>query len=182
MMDPIQQSLSRLFDRHRVVLWYDPASSWKTESEGVELDGVELVRVDNNELNLKFRLLRDEPESKFLLYFPTGRPADEENWLLDILLANAEFHADKASMHLQGMGLPPEFKDLVQQHQAFFSRKERREALASRVESDDTHRQIIARNFLFHPLGSIPAEGPGSEGVRCSCCVRTRTRRCRNKG
>ena len=25
---------------------------------------------------------------------------------------------------------------------------------------------MIARNFLFHPLGSLPAEGPGSEGVR----------------
>ena len=25
---------------------------------------------------------------------------------------------------------------------------------------------LIARNFLFHPLGSLPAEGPGSEGVR----------------
>ena len=24
----------------------------------------------------------------------------------------------------------------------------------------------IARNFLFHPLGSLPAEGPGPEGVR----------------
>jgi hypothetical protein len=24
----------------------------------------------------------------------------------------------------------------------------------------------IARNFLFQPLGSLPAEGPGSEGVR----------------
>ena len=26
--------------------------------------------------------------------------------------------------------------------------------------------KITARNFLFHPLGSLPAEGPGSEGVR----------------
>ena len=25
---------------------------------------------------------------------------------------------------------------------------------------------LIARNFLFNPLGSLPAEGPGSEGVR----------------
>ena len=28
-----------------------------------------------------------------------------------------------------------------------------------------TTRAIIARNFLFHPLGSLPAEGPGLEGV-----------------
>ena len=32
------------------------------------------------------------------------------------------------------------------------------------VEPEKT--AIIARNFLFHPLGSLPAEGPGSEGVR----------------
>jgi len=25
---------------------------------------------------------------------------------------------------------------------------------------------FIARDFLFHPLGTQPAEGPGSEGVR----------------
>ena len=30
----------------------------------------------------------------------------------------------------------------------------------------DRKRSDIARNFLFHPLGSLPAEGPGSEGVR----------------
>ena len=26
---------------------------------------------------------------------------------------------------------------------------------------------ITDRNFLFHPLGSLPAEGPGSVGGRC---------------
>jgi len=26
--------------------------------------------------------------------------------------------------------------------------------------------KLVARNFLFHPLRSLPAKGPGSEGVR----------------
>lgn len=144
-MDPIQQGLSRLFDRHRIVFWYDSAAAWKKESEGVKVEGVQVVRVDNDELNLKFRLLRDEPESMFLLYFPTDKPADEENWLLDILLANTEFHADRASLYGQQTGLPPEYKDLVEQHLDFFARKERRVALSARVESEDTHRQVRRR-------------------------------------
>ncbi len=34
-----------------------------------------------------------------------------------------------------------------------------------RIEAEPI-RRIAARKFLSHPLGSLPAEGPGSEGVR----------------
>ena len=39
------------------------------------------------------------------------------------------------------------------------------EAWESRVATEFDG--LIARKFLSHPLGSLPAEGPGSEGVRC---------------
>ena len=38
-----------------------------------------------------------------------ARPADANNWLLDLLLQGYEYKADKASLALQAVGLPHEF-------------------------------------------------------------------------
>jgi hypothetical protein len=32
--------------------------------------------------------------------------------------------------------------------------------------AQDRDGPVTARNLLFHPFGSLPAEGPGSEGVQ----------------
>ncbi len=141
----IQRSLERQFSRHRVVFWYDGKNEWSKDLDHLKLPDVETIRVENNEIGVKFRVLLDEPEQKFLLYVPVERPRDEDNWLLDILLSNAEFHADRASLHLQETGLPPEYRNLAAEHATFFSRKERREALRSHIQQDETHRTIRRR-------------------------------------
>lgn len=143
---PIQRSLERHFAKHRVVFWYDGKDEWSKDLEQLELPDTEIIRVENNEIGVEFRVLLDQPQQKFLLYVPTEQPDYENNWLLDILLSNAEFHADRASLHLQETGLPPDYRELAAQHASFFSRKERREALkASLQPSDDTHRTIRRR-------------------------------------
>ncbi|MEP4076998.1 BREX-1 system phosphatase PglZ type A [Haloferula sp.] len=144
-MDPIEKGIVGLFERHRIVFWYDAAAGWKTECAKLDLEGVTKLHVANNELGVKLRIIRDEPDEKFLLYFASSRPLDEENWLLDVLLAQGEFHADRASLNLQQIGLPPEFKELIKEHQAFFTRKDRRKALTARIQADDSHRMVRRR-------------------------------------
>lgn len=115
--------------------------------DSLKLDGVKILTIDNDELATKFRVLRDEPSTKFLLYFPAARPGDDENWLLDILLANAEFHADRASLHLNEVGLPPEFKNLVEEHGKFFQTKKNREALKKRLHTEDVPATVRRRQM-----------------------------------
>ncbi len=141
----IQKSLTNHFARHRVVFWYDANGEWGDELQTLSLPDVEAVTVKNDELAVKFRVLRDEPNQNFLLYFPSARPNDDENWLLDILLSNAEFHADRASLHLDDVGLPPEFKDLTREHARFFQTKKNREALKKRLQADDSQATIRRR-------------------------------------
>lgn len=143
----IQKSLQNHFARSRVVFWYDAGRDWSNELDSLKLDGVKILTIDNDELATKFRVLRDEPSTKFLLYFPAARPDDDDNWLLDILLANAEFHADRASLHLNEVGLPPEFKNLVEEHGKFFQTKKNREALKKRLHTEDVPATVRRRQM-----------------------------------
>ena len=34
------------------------------------------------------------------------------------------------------------------------------------MKNQNVNSDVVARNFLFQPIGSLPTEGPGSEGVR----------------
>ena len=100
----IQNALAREFERKRVVFWYDPELiGWQQEFEALELAGVVKVSVQNNEFGVKHRIVREEPEQKFLLFFRgQTQPADIDNWLLDQLLAHGgkSFSPDRASLAL----------------------------------------------------------------------------------
>jgi uncharacterized protein (TIGR02687 family) len=144
-MNPVENSLQNAFSRHRIVVWYDPAREWQDDFQGLALDEVEKVTVNNTEFAAKYRILIHEPKRKFLLYIPSAKPRDEENWLLDVVLANYEFRSDKISLYMQEIGLPPEFKDLADEHQPFFARAERREQLKQRFQKDDDGRTVLRR-------------------------------------
>lgn len=166
--NPIQRSLEKHFSKSRIVFWYDGAKEWSSDLERLQLDGVEIIRVENNEIGTKLRVLLDEPKQPFLIYVPNERPKDEDNWLLDILLSNAEFHADRASLQLQDTGLPPEYRDLAVEHSAFFSRKERREALKKQLEKEETHRSIRRRMMAI----LVKAQDPSLDAILLKLCER----------
>ncbi len=141
-MNEIAQALERLFDRHRIIFWYDAKRELRAEYEAVNLPGVEKVELRNNEFGLKYRLLRQEPEQKFLLYRDGPPPADLDNWLLDVQLAQGEFHADQIGLWLHDLGLGVEFTDVAAGHIDFFKSAARRAALKALLQPDDTPGQI----------------------------------------
>lgn len=114
----------------------------REEYEGVALDGIEKVVVNNNEFALKHRILRGAPEGKYLLYFPYGEKPLGENWLLDLQLAHKEFHTDQEALFLQELGLDYYFKELVQEHIEFFQNKERRAKLKSHIADGDNEQEL----------------------------------------
>ena len=141
-MSNIQEPLTRLFKKHRIVFWYDADKELRIDFEALELPDVKKIELINNEFNVKHRLLRDEPNSQFLLYHEGAQPADLDNWLLDVLLAHGEFRTDQASIFLGELGLGPEFSDLVREHLEFFNVAKRREKLKELLKPDDTHGAI----------------------------------------
>ncbi|PTY02765.1 BREX-1 system phosphatase PglZ type A [Verrucomicrobia bacterium LW23] len=136
-MKRIHESLNQAFQRHRMVFWYDPAEEWRMAFDAFEGEKVDKLILRNNEFGLKVRLLTGEPSGRFLVYSPAARPADLENWLLDLLLQGHEFKADRASLALQEVGLPYEFRPLAEQHVEFFKEAKRVQALKEIVSKED---------------------------------------------
>lgn len=142
-MKRIHDSLQRVFERNRLVFWYDATGEWEDTFNAFAADSVLKLKVVGNEFSAKVRVAREpNPDEKFLLYIPTPRPVDTENWLLDLLLQSYEYRADKASLALQEVGLPHEFLYLAEEHAAFFRSEKRTQALKELFGKEDQAREI----------------------------------------
>jgi uncharacterized protein (TIGR02687 family) len=142
MTDKIHNALSQLFEQHRLVFWYDEKVEMQVLFNELQLDNVSKITIENNEFGIKYKVLKDEPDQKFLIYQPSAKPNDHENWLLDLNLANYEFYTEPSSLYLQDLGLSQEFKPLVQEYIAFFNSQKRLQELKAIIEPDDTERKI----------------------------------------
>ena len=145
MLDRIAEGLDAHFDKHRIVVWYEPTQEFRELFERLVLDGVEKIEVANTEFAVKHRILRVEPKRRFLLYREGARPADIGNWLLDVELANAVFTADQVAIWLADLGLPISFQDLIREHQEFFRSRRRLDKFKAVIRSDDTKSKLRLR-------------------------------------
>ena len=134
----ISQALQALFEKHRIVFWYDAKDEFKADFEQLQLHGVEKIQLNNNEFGVKHRLLRLEPDHKFLLYAAYPQPDDLENWLLDIQLAQGEFRTDQVALWLAELELGLGFADVIKAHSEFFQASKRKESLKRLLVADDT--------------------------------------------
>ena len=141
-MDKITQAILRLFEKHRIVFWYDAKRELRQEFESLWLAGIEKRELKDNEFNIKHLILREKPNQKFLLYREGPQPEDLNNWLLDVLLAQGLFSADQVSLWMNELELSPSMWDLVQEHLEFFKNESRRISFKSRMSADDNHNMI----------------------------------------
>ena len=103
---------------------------------------MEKFRVANDEFRLKYRMLREQPETKFLLYTEGPQPPDAQNWLLDVQLAHDVFRTDQTALWLAELELGYEFADVVQEHTEFYTSRKRRESLKRLTSPDDTPSRV----------------------------------------
>ncbi len=141
-MTQIAQALTRIFDRHRIVFWYDVKRELRAEFDALALPGIEKIVLGNNQFGVKYRILREAPERKFLLYHAGPPPENLDNWLLDVELAHGSFRADQIALWASELGLGPEFTPVIGPHAEFFQAGRRREALRALLRGDDSPRQV----------------------------------------
>ena len=142
----IQSALVTAFADQRIVIWHDPESEYVSDLTSLELPEVEIVQVENNEFGLKYRMLREEPKRKFLVYRSGAVPQGIDNWLLDIELAFGTFSADKGSLIQQELGLAgAEMQRAIDEHAKFFGAGKRVSALKARLVADDDATRIRAK-------------------------------------
>lgn len=153
MSNSIQDALQRIFKKQRIVFWYDAGGKLREAFEALELSGVDCYRMEQNPFYVKYMVMRAQPEQKFLLYAPYARADRAENWLLDLELAHYLFHTDEASLFLQELGWEGHFRELVEEHLAFFQSKERRAAVKKISKPSDRHDEL-RRNMLAVTFGA----------------------------
>lgn len=139
----ITQALNNLFDKQRIVFWYDTRHEFRADFEALELPGVQKIELANNEFGVKYRVLREQPAEKFLLYCDGPEPAPLQNWLLDVQLASGHsFRTDQVALWLAELQLGPDCYPLLEAHAAFFESSKRRDALRGMLASSDSHNAL----------------------------------------
>lgn len=152
----IQQALNNLFEKQRIVFWYDTQHEFRADFKTLELPGVEKIELANNELGVKHRVLRKQPEQKFLLYLDGPEPAHLENWLLDVQLASGSiFRTDQVALWLAELELGPNAYPLLEAHPAFFEASKRREKLKDLLETSDSQ-HALRQKMLAVCVGCEP--------------------------
>ena len=138
MSSQIRSALAKMFEKYRIIFWYDAKKELRSDFEALELPGIEKLELANNEFGVKYRLLREKPEQKFLLYHEGPQPEYLDNWLLDVQLAQGEFRTDQVGLWLSELELGLEFADVVQAHEEFFKAVKRKDSLKRLLKPDDT--------------------------------------------
>lgn len=138
MNDRIINALQQLFKRHRIVFWYDAKHELRDDFDSLVLENIEKIVLDNNEFSVKYKIIREQPNQKFLLYHAGAQPALLDNWLLDVQLAHGEFRTDQVAIWLSELSLGIEFSEVLKDHAEFFRAKSRKDALSKLIEPSDS--------------------------------------------
>ena len=117
------ENLKNLFEKHRIIFWYDEKKELREDFEGLILNDVEKIEIENNEYAIKYKILRENPKQKYLLYFEGPKPKPQNDWLLDVLLSNKEFKVDHNSIMISELNLDNSFSNLIENHKFFFNSK-----------------------------------------------------------
>ena len=132
-------------ERHRIVFWHDPEREFTEVVDTLRLEGVTLIRLDEEAaLGVKVRLEHADRMGRYLLYAPFEEPAPQDDWLLDIRLYSGTFRADRSSMLLAelGLGQNQALRDHLRQRLKFLGSKERVSRLAKLVDQSDTDADV----------------------------------------
>lgn len=153
MNESMTNALKKLFERFRIVFWYCEDPMLAADYELLALDGVEKRDITGRMFATKVEVLHERPKDRFLLFCCGTRPADDENFLLDILLANTEFRTDKASLLAADLGLGDDVCDAIKESLGFFTAPKRVNQLKASVEPGKETELSLRRKMLGIALG-----------------------------
>lgn len=116
------------FHQRRIIFWHDEDREFEAEVDGLELPGVNIVKLTGmNNFAVKKLLLHDDLEGNYLIYDPFSHEKPQDNWLRDIERFSEEFRADYWSLLMSDLAIDPKpvMRKVVKQYGVFFGNKER---------------------------------------------------------
>lgn len=135
----VSDSLKALFDTCQIVFWHDVDGEFSELIENLNLDNVQIVRMDSL-ANLQIKLQIESAQGqRWLLYSNQAEPEPSKDWLFDIRLRSKSFRADSVSMLLEDLGLTTlSLRSHLKERSRFLRSKDRVEKLKKLVSPSDT--------------------------------------------
>jgi hypothetical protein len=138
----IQATLRKLYreEGHRIVFWYDSEAEFHDILPSLQLDAVQILHIEEKgSLAVKIQLELEKSQDRYLVYSAAAEPAPENDWLLDIKLYSYVFHADRASIILNELGLTSQsLRPYLNKRKIFFRSQDRTNRLQRWISPDDT--------------------------------------------
>lgn len=127
-LEELQDRILKKFDEAKkdcdrsIVFWYDEDGQFSEFIDKLDLGDIKIWRLmPNNNFATKYLLESVDKESDYLIYADFKRPANEDNWLLDIELYSDQFSTDKVSLIMSDLGIKDlSLKDIVGKTVKFF--------------------------------------------------------------
>ncbi len=124
--------------QRKIIFWYDAPQNFKEDIENDTFNNCKVLICDQNEFEIKKTIEHDDLTSNFLVYVPTERPADTENWLLDILMYSEEYYADTVALTMRRLGITnTDLRKVIENHIKFFDSEARTKKLNTYVAVND---------------------------------------------
>ena len=134
----------------RMVFWYDAESSFEDEVDQLNLPGVQIVHLsEKNAFRVKILIEHEEPDSRFLIYAPFGKPDVSKNHLEDTLLYSREFYADKFSLIAAEVKLPKRLRSNFEGLKDFFNVGKEKLTATQRKAGNERINEFIRRSHDF---------------------------------
>ena len=125
-------------DGRKIIFWYDAPKNFLEDVKNDTFDNCRLLICDHNEFEIKRIVEHEDLTSNFLIYIPSEKPVDIENWLLDILLYSEEYYADTVALIMRRLNLTnTDLRRVIENHSKFFDSEVRSKKLASYVSIND---------------------------------------------
>ncbi len=142
----ISDSLTALFSSHAVVFWHDMEAEFASMVDGLQLAGVQLVRLDDTPaMRIKLDIDRS-PDQRWLVYSTKPEPEPTKDWLLDVRLRSKSFRADSNSILLEDLGLNSQsLRQHLKDRAKFLRAKDRVDRLKRLVLPTDTAADLDAK-------------------------------------
>jgi uncharacterized protein (TIGR02687 family) len=165
--EQVDRALHQKFvgEGERLVFWHDKDgefADYVAEGLSGDLVTVKVLNVaEQGCLSAKLHLERDDRTGKYLVYTTGDTPPPEEDWLLDIRLYSAEFHADVTSIWLQELGLTElHLRDHLRARSAFLGNQERRLKLKQWIAPGDDEAALDLKMIAVLVGSEVPDPFP----------------------
>ncbi len=138
-----KKEIDKIFENNvggrKIVFWYDAPKNFEEDIKTDNFEKCKLLICDRNEFEIKKTIEHDDLESNFLIYIPSEKPIDTENWLLDILMYSEEYYADTVALIMRRFNLSnTDLRKVIESHSKFFDSEARSKKLSSYIKINDS--------------------------------------------